>query len=76
MRAGGRSLIITRAQHDGDLAPDLDADALATVLVAATDGLKDLSEILDSPNRARKGFERRMRSLADIVERLIISDAA
>jgi hypothetical protein len=59
---------IARAQPDGDLAPSIDPVALATVLVAATDGLKDLSDILDPPNRARRGFEQRMRSLSEIVD--------
>ena len=39
------------------LAMKPDATALATVLVAATDGLKDLSDIVDPPSRARRGFE-------------------
>jgi len=63
--------IIARSQQDGDLPAELDATALATVLVAATDGLKDLSDILDPPSRARRGFERRMQSLIGIVDALI-----
>jgi hypothetical protein len=43
--------IISRAQQDGDLPSGLDATALATILIAATDGLKDLSDILDPPHR-------------------------
>ncbi len=62
-----------RAQQDGDLHPGLDATALATI-VAATDGLKDLSGILDPPHRARRGFEQRMQHLIDIVEALISRD--
>ena len=62
--------IISRAQQDGDLPSGLDATALATILVAATDGLKDLSDILDPPHRARRGFEQRMQHLIDIVETL------
>jgi len=34
-----------------DLPAHLDAAALAAILVAATDGLKDLSDILDPPSR-------------------------
>jgi hypothetical protein len=63
--------IISRAQQDGDLPPRLDATALATILVAATDGLKDLSDILDPPNRAKRGFEQRMQRMTEIVEALI-----
>jgi hypothetical protein len=47
-----------------------DATALATVLVAATDGLKDLSDIVDPPSRARRGFERRLQHLTELVESL------
>src|SRR5215471_1043674 len=39
-------------------------------LVAGTDGLKDLSDILDPPHRARRGFEQRMQHLINIVETL------
>ena len=63
--------IISQAQEDGDLPAQLDASALAAVLVAATDGLKDLSDILDPPNRSRRGFEQRMQHLTDILEALI-----
>ena len=63
--------IVSQAQRDGDLAMKPDATALATVLVAATDGLKDLSDILDPPHRARRGSEQRMQHLIDIVEALI-----
>jgi AcrR family transcriptional regulator len=62
---------ISRAQQDGDLPPQLDATALATILVAATDGLKDLSDILDPPNRAKRGFEQRMQRMTEIVDALI-----
>jgi hypothetical protein len=63
--------IISRAQQDGDLSAQLDATALAAILVAATDGLKDLSDILDPPSRSRRGFEQRMQNLTEIVEALI-----
>jgi hypothetical protein len=66
--------IISRAQQDGDLPSQLDATALATILVAATDGLKDLSDILDPPNRAKRGFEQRMQRMAEIIEALISRD--
>jgi AcrR family transcriptional regulator len=65
--------IIGRAQSEGDLAPAIDPVALATILFAATDGLKDLSDILDPPNRARRGFEQRMRSLSEIVDAVVAS---
>ena len=62
--------IVSRAQRDGDLAVKPDATALATVLVAATDGLKDLSDVIDPPSRARRGFERRLQHLTELVESL------
>jgi AcrR family transcriptional regulator len=65
--------IISQAQRDGDLPAHLDAAALAAILVAATDGLKDLSDILDPPSRARRGFEQRIQHLTEIVEALSIS---
>jgi AcrR family transcriptional regulator len=63
--------IISRAQQEGDLPAELDATAVAAILVAATDGLKDLSDILDPPGRAKRGFEQRMQSLIQVVEALI-----
>jgi AcrR family transcriptional regulator len=63
--------IIAQAQQEGGLPADLDPIALATILVAATDGLKDLSDILDPPARAKRGFEQRMRSLIEIVDGLL-----
>ena len=62
--------IVSQAQRDGDLAMKPDATALATVLVAATDGLKDLFDIVDPPSRARRGFERRLQHLTELVESL------
>ena len=62
--------IVSQAQRDGDLAVKPEATALATVLVAATDGLKDLSDIVDPPGRARRGFERRLQHLTELVESL------
>jgi len=67
--------IISRAQQQGDIPSRLDATALATILTAATDGLKDLSDILEPPHRARRGFEQRMQQFIDIVEALISHDA-
>ena len=68
--------IVSQAQRDGDLAPKPDATALATVLVAATDGLKDLSDIIDPPSRARRGFERRLQHLTELVESLSTADVS
>ena len=68
--------IVSQAQRDGDLAMKPDATALATVLVAATDGLKDLSDIVDPPSRARRGFERRLQHLTELVESLSTADVS
>jgi len=68
--------IASEAQRDGDLAAKPDATALATILVAATDGLKDLSDILDPPSRARRGFERRLQHLTELVESLSTADVS
>jgi AcrR family transcriptional regulator len=63
--------IVARAQEQRALPQQLDAQELAAVLVAATDGLKDLSDILDPPAKARRGFERRMGGLVELLEAII-----
>jgi AcrR family transcriptional regulator len=63
--------IVARAQEEGEARSELDPTALATILIAATDGLKDLSELLDRPNRSRKGYERRMQQLIELVEAML-----
>jgi AcrR family transcriptional regulator len=62
--------LIAQAQADGDLPRDIDANDLAAVLVAATDGLKDLGALIDTPSRARKAYERRMGALVALVDGL------
>jgi AcrR family transcriptional regulator len=67
--------LITQAQADGDLPRDVDANDLAAVLVAATDGLKDLGGLIDAPSRARGAFERRMKIVIALVDALRPGDA-
>ena len=62
--------LIDQAQADGDLPGTIDAGDLAAVLVAATDGLKDLGGLIDAPSRARRAFERRMDTLVALVDAL------
>jgi AcrR family transcriptional regulator len=62
--------LISQAQADGDLLRTVDASDLAAVLVAATDGLKDLGGLIDAPSRARRAFERRMDTLVTLVDAL------
>jgi AcrR family transcriptional regulator len=62
--------LITQAQADGDLPRTIDAGDLAALLVAATDGLKDLGGLIDAPSRARRAFERRMQALVMLVDAL------
>jgi AcrR family transcriptional regulator len=62
--------LIGQAQEDGDLPRTIDAGDLAAVLVAATDGLKDLGGLIDAPSRARRSFERRMDTLVALVDAL------
>ena len=59
--------LISQAQADGDLPRGVDARDLAAVLVATTDGLKDLGGLIDAPSRARRAFERRMEVLVSLV---------
>jgi AcrR family transcriptional regulator len=68
--------LIREAQADGDLPAGVDADDLAAVLVAATDGLKDLGALIDSPGRARRAYERRMNTLITLVDALSSSGSA
>jgi len=60
--------LIGQAQAEGDLPEAIDADDFAAVLVAATDGLKDLGALIDSPSRARRAYERRMNTLVTLVD--------
>jgi AcrR family transcriptional regulator len=60
--------LIERAQTEGDLPATVDANDLAAVLVATTDGLKDLGSLIDSPSRARRAYERRMNALIALVD--------
>jgi AcrR family transcriptional regulator len=60
--------LIGQAQADGDLPRTIEAGDLAAVLVAATDGLKDLGGLIDAPSRARRSFERRMDILVALVD--------
>jgi AcrR family transcriptional regulator len=60
--------LIREAQADGDLPETVDAGDLAAVLVAATDGLKDLGALIDRPSRARRAYERRMNTLVRLAD--------
>jgi AcrR family transcriptional regulator len=66
--------LISQAQIDGDLPRDIDANDLAAILVAATDGLKDLGGLIDAPSRERRAFERRMNVLVTLVDALRARD--
>ncbi len=66
--------LIGQAQAEGDLPHTIDAGDLAAVLVAATDGLKDLGGLIDAPSRARRAFERRMDTLVALVDALRTGD--
>jgi AcrR family transcriptional regulator len=64
--------LIGRAQAEGSVAASVDPQLVATMLVAMTDGLKELSEALDPPGRARRGYERRMESAVALIEALLL----
>jgi AcrR family transcriptional regulator len=63
--------LVRRAQAEGELPPELDPVAAAEILNAATDGLKDLSDLIEAPRRAPRAFERRMEALIALVESMI-----
>ena len=67
--------LIREAQAEGDLPETVDADDLAAVLVATTDGLKDLGGLIDSPSRARRAYERRMDTLVKLVDSFSLRDS-
>lgn len=62
--------LIAQSQVDGDLPAAIDAHDLAALLVGATDGLKDLGALIDTPTRAGRAFERRMQALVTLVDAL------
>jgi AcrR family transcriptional regulator len=59
--------IVRRGQAEGDLRADLDPDDVAVVLIAAFDGLKSMSDILDG-SRAAARFPDRAKTLDRLVE--------
>ncbi len=72
---GMLAALIGQAQADGDLPRSIDANDLAALLVAATDGLKDLGGLIDPPSRGRRAFERRMQALVTLVDALSAGDS-
>jgi len=60
--------IIRRGQADGDLRPGPDPHAVAVVLVAAFDGLKTLTDVLNPDAEGSELFARRAAVLLDLVE--------
>jgi len=64
--------IVSRAQQDGELRTTADPQLIAAIVVAAADGLKDLSDVLDPPAEAQNGYERRLAGLADLMETLLL----
>ena len=60
--------IIRRGQADGDLRSGPDPHAVAVVLVAAFDGLKTLTDVLDPGAEDSEIFTRRAGVLLDLVE--------
>ncbi|EIV92190.1 TetR/AcrR family transcriptional regulator [Frankia sp. QA3] len=59
--------VVRRAQAEGDLRAEVDADALAAVLVAAFDGLRSLTDVLRRPG-ASALFAERARVLVSLVD--------
>jgi AcrR family transcriptional regulator len=59
--------IVRRGQAEGDLRTDLDADDIAVLLVAAFDGLKTASDILDGPDATAR-FPDRAYALRRLVQ--------
>jgi len=68
--------LVKQAQADENLPSTIAAHDLAALLVAATDGLKDLGGLIDTPTRARRAFERRMTALVTLVDALSIANSS
>jgi TetR/AcrR family transcriptional repressor of nem operon len=62
--------LVRRGQAAGELRTDLDPHQLATVLVGAFDGLKDLTDILQLDQPA---FAQHVRTLAALVELALVT---
>jgi TetR/AcrR family transcriptional repressor of nem operon len=68
--------LIRRGQSDGDLRAGLDPQSVAVVLVAAFDGLKSLTDILEPTQHGAGAFAERARTLLAIVELALINSSA
>ena len=66
--------IVRRGQAAGELRGGLDPDDTAAVLVAAFDGLKALTDVLDPGDAAAAGFVRRAGTLLLLVEHALLPD--
>jgi TetR/AcrR family transcriptional repressor of nem operon len=60
--------IVRRGQTSGDFRPQLDAHAVAAVLVGAFDGLKALTDVLDPGAAANTVFRQRVQVLLELIE--------
>jgi TetR/AcrR family transcriptional repressor of nem operon len=66
--------IVRRGQAAGELRGGLDPDDTAAVLVAAFDGLKALTDVLDPGDAAAAVFVRRAGTLLLLVEHALLPD--
>jgi AcrR family transcriptional regulator len=60
--------VIRRGQAAGDIRAGLQPDLVASVLVGAFDGLKDLTDVLDPGEGRQAAFAQRVHAFLEIVE--------
>jgi TetR/AcrR family transcriptional repressor of nem operon len=64
--------LIRRGQEAGELRTGQEPELIASVLVAAFDGLKDLTDVLEPGEAGGAAFTARVHTLLDIVERALL----
>ena len=67
--------VVRRGQAGGELRAGLKPESIASVLVGAFDGLKDLTDVLEPGVEGRAAFTERVHTLLAIVELALISKA-
>jgi len=60
--------LVRQGQADGSVRADLDAGQVAVLLFAAVDGLRDLGDLLDEPDRRRSAFTARVQLLTEVLD--------
>jgi AcrR family transcriptional regulator len=65
--------VVRRGQADGDLRAGLKPELVASVLVGAFDGLKDLTDVLEPGGKGEVAFTERVHTFLAIVELALVT---